>query len=127
MFRVYDNEKKRWVKNFYIMPNGDMFTLEKTLFRSKLVFMSKQRYVLHRNIEAYDSKGEMIFEGDIVKNIYSPDQVGVVAYLPRHAAYYVFDNKNSVYYVLSETSCSHEIIGNVFDNPEYVNEQEDVQ
>lgn len=118
MYRVYDNKEKVWLRDgFFISPNGDMYISEKNLFSNKLVLASEQRYVVQHEVNLYDKKGRLIFEGDICK-IAERNVIGVIAYIPEHASYYLLDNKNMKYYPLYEKSVGEyaEIIGNVCEN-----------
>ena len=118
MYRVYDNKEKCWVKKgVYISPNNDLSISKKAMFGTeKLSLVSNQRYVFHRDIGLRDMNNTLIFEGDVCR-IARLDTVGVIAYYPEHAAYYLFDYTNSKYYTLGIDKCKEiEIIGNVFDN-----------
>ena len=118
MYRVYDNKEKRFVREgIYLSPNDDLSTSKKALFGTeKLSLVSDQRYTFHKDIGLYDKNNILIFEGDICR-IQFLDSIGMVAYVPEHAAYYLFDYKNSKYYTLGTAQCKEvEIIGNIFDN-----------
>lgn len=119
MYRMWDHEKERWVKDFYIIPSGEAFVLKKKLFGSKLVPMTEDKYTLHKNIEVFDRNGKSIYEGDIVVNTDDCDIKGVVAYSSNHAAYYIFDEKRGLYYGITDAVRDKmEIVGNCFENPD---------
>lgn len=118
MYRVFDNVEKRWVREgIYLSPNNDLSTSKNALFGSKrLSLASDQRYIFHRDIGLCDKNKSLIFEGDICK-VPSFDIVGLIAYVPEHASYYLLDYKNSKYYELGIDECKEiEIIGNVLEN-----------
>lgn len=121
MYRVYDNKEKCWVRDgFFISPNGDMYVYDKHTFHKfshKLVLVPEQRFVVHRGIGMNDSNGKPIFEGDICK-ITERNIIGVIAYIPQHASYYLMDEKNLKYYPLYEKLIGEqvEVIGNVCEN-----------
>lgn len=122
MYRVYDNEKKKWVtEGIYLSPNDELSTSKKALFGAeKLSLVSEERYTYHRDIGLEDGNGNLIFEGDICKATFH-NIMGVVAYVPEHASYYLLDDVNLKYYPLGEDYCKNiEIIGNVFDNREFL-------
>ena len=120
MYRVYDNKEKHWVKKgIYISPNNDLSISKKAMFGTeKLSLVSGQRYTFHRDIGLHDRNNVLIFEGDICKITLEHEEViGVVAYCPEHAAYYVFDYQNYKYYTLGiDKQNKIEVIGNVLDN-----------
>ena len=118
MYRVYDNKEKKWLREgFFLSPNGDMYISKKTLFSNKLVLASEQRYVLQHEVGMNDRNGKLIFEGDICK-IAARNVIGVIAYIPEHASYYLLDDKNLRYYPLYEKLIGEqvEVIGNVCEN-----------
>ena len=132
MYRVYDTQKKKWLKyDVYLMPNGDLYKLEKPIFRKRntLRQLSADRYVYHRDIGLYDKNDVLIYQGDIVKaNINEDEYINAeVAYVEHVASYVILDFKEGRYYSLGTEECSHlEVIGNVFDTPELLGFEEEV-
>lgn len=125
MYRCYDTDEQKWIKNFYITPDGAMFTFKKKLFGSSLEPMPTNRYILHRSIEETDRNGKKMYEGDIVVNTEDNDVKGVIAYSADHAAYYIFDKKHNSYYgIINASRDEMEVIGNVFDNPDILEDDE---
>lgn len=115
MNRVFDNKRKEWIsEDIFLAPSGDIFIYKKGLFRDKLKWVSKNRYIWQKDIGVIDKNGKHVFEGDIIK-IAEIDVVGVVAYAEEHAAYYIFDAKNNAYYPFDVQGVNEriEIIGNV--------------
>lgn len=121
MYRVYDSKEKCWVRDdFFISPNGDMYVSDKRIFPKfshKLVLVPEQRFIVQRKIGMDDRNGKPIFEGDICK-ITARNVIGVIAYIPQHASYYLLDEKNLKYYPLYEKLIVEqvEVIGNVCEN-----------
>lgn len=117
-YRLYDTKEKRWVKDeFYISYRGDIFLSKKGLFGyEKLEMVPESRYVYHRDTGVDDANGNLIFEGDIIKNTEDDSQSGVVAYSPNYAAFIVFDDTHSLRYSIDNNNRhTMEVIGNVFD------------
>lgn len=119
MFRVFDKVEHAWVQDcIYLSPNDDL-SIEKTrksLFgKTKLTLVSEQRYIYQRDIGLLDKNGNLIFEGDICSTK-SEDVMGVIAYVPQHASYYLLDDRDMKYYPLGEERCKQlEVIGNIFE------------
>lgn len=82
--------------------------------------------VLMQSTGLFDVNGKEIFEGDIVVNKYG--NVGYVAYLQQEAGFVVVLKKSD--YRLGhrntgesyDVTTNHEIIGNIYQNPELVEE-----
>lgn len=82
--------------------------------------------ILMQSTGAFDKNGKEIFEGDIVINKYG--NVGYVAYLQQEAGFVVVLKKSD--YRLGhrntgesyDVTTNHEIIGNIYQNPELVEE-----
>ena len=116
MFRVFDNVKKVWATVRY----------DKKIFLSifsRLIQTYDDRYIAHRDIGLSDKNDKLIFEGDICKielkdnEKQTTEVIGLICYEPTHAAFYLFDFKNSQYYTLGVDKCKQMIvIGNVCEN-----------
>ena len=130
MYRLYDHKLGEWVKDdFYVSFFGDVYLSKKTMFgNDKMYLVSDNRYTLHQDIGAYDVNNKLIFEGDICRNCHNHDIVGVVGYYPEQAAYLLFEPKYDAKYrmnaVMIDTNSRSEmeIIGNVFDDADFVQE-----
>lgn len=125
MFRVYDKEKHTLVNESICLSGyGDMYLCKKNMFgKETMRLVPNRNYVIQKDIGLHDNNGCLIFEGDICQ-INSLNVVGVVAYEPSRAAYYLFDYENSTYYFLNLDRCNNDItiIGNVIENPDLINE-----
>lgn len=121
-YRVYDNEKKRWIKNnVYLAPDGDLFLIKRFLFGIIKVLhrLDSDRYTHHKDIDLYDKNNVLVYEGDYIKAHVdeNKDVVGVVAYAHELSAYVILCVDTDEFYTLG-SSVSEEIavIGNVFDS-----------
>ena len=121
MFRVYDNERKEWLKkNVYLSPDGELFLIKQSLFGMVKVplALSPDRYIYHRDINLYDKDGVSVHEGDYIRANVAEDKsvVGLVAYAQELSAYVILCVNSDEFYTLgSETTEFIKIIGNVFD------------
>lgn len=131
MLRIFDKLKGRWIKNdIYISTNENMFKIDRTLFKNKekLVQVSSERYVIHKDIGLVDKNYQLIYEGDIVNAQISEDEFIIVeiAYVNQTASYMAFDFKTDTAYSITEEGCKFmEVVGNVFDTPELLEVTED--
>ena len=117
-FRVYDTQLDAWCdEEFCLSSCGDIFMINHTMFgKDKIELVSDERYIVHNYINAHDTYGNPIFEGDICMHTEDDEICGVVAYSDEHASYYVFDEKHEAYYrLISENREEMKVVGNVFD------------
>ena len=121
MFRVYDNEKKEWVKeNIYLNPNGDLFLIKQSLFGMVKVplALDANRYIYHKAIDLWDKNQKQVHEGDYIEAEVADDRVviGLVSYAHEHSANEIMSVDSDEFFTLgSETTEYIEVIGNVFD------------
>lgn len=128
-FRVYDTDKKKWIKeNIYLSPNEELFLIKPGLFGTIKVplALDTDRYVFHKDINLYDKKNRLVYEGDYIKATVDTDkeEIGLVTYAHELSAYIILCVSNDTFYSLgSNVSSEIEIIGNVFDG--YKEEKKD--
>lgn len=124
MYRVYDNVRKRWVRNIYMSPSPYSFLyIEKfgIFGGTKLVPVESDRYTVHMEIGMPDKNDELIYEGDFVRAQVSNDKsvIGLVAYAYELSAYIILCEETGEWFSLgSDVSKDVEVIGNVFDGYE---------
>ncbi|HFR3829799.1 TPA: YopX family protein [Streptococcus suis] len=123
-FRVWDTIKKAMSE-----VEAIVYTEEKVYpFYSKVIrrYIPFSEAILMQSTGLFDKNGKEIFEGDIVVNKYG--NVGYVAYLQQEAGFVVVLKKSD--YRLGhrntgesyDVTTNHEIIGNIYQNPELVEE-----
>lgn len=119
MFRVYNAEKKEWVKdNIYLSPNDELFFIKKSLFGMTKTSLDSDTYICHRDIDLYDKNNVLVFEGDYIKAHVDEDKdvIGMVAYAFDLSAYVILCVDSDEFYALgNQVSGLIEVIGNVFD------------
>lgn len=121
MFRVFDTEKREWIKdNVYLNPNGDLFLIKQSLFGMVKVplALSSDRYIYHRDIGLADKNGKAICEGDYMRAQVAEDKsvVGLVAFAAELSAWVILCVDSDEFYTLGTETCEFiEVIGNVFD------------
>ena len=121
LYRVYDREKKNWIKNnVYMTPDGELYKIKSSLFGwSKVpLTLDGDRYVCHRAIDLYDKNQELVYEDDYIKAQVDKDKsvIGIVSYAPELSSYVILCIDVDKYYTLGSEVCEFiEIIGNVFD------------
>lgn len=124
MFRVFDNERKEWIKkNVYLSPNGDLFLIKQSLFGMVKVplALDSERYICHQDIGLYDKEQTLIYEGDYLKAKVAEDKevIGMVCYAYELSGYVILCSDSYEYYTLGSNVVSETlIIGNVFDGYE---------
>lgn len=112
-FRLWDSKRSRWVKSEFAK-------------RVKLAFGNDDRYHMHMYIRLDDGDSTPIYEGDIVTS-QENGIVGVIGYAQQTASYNIFNEKDLVYWPLSESACKEcKVVGNIFeDDVPYLEEVED--
>lgn len=128
-YRVFDNERKEWVKkSIYLTPNGELFLIKRSLFgmvKTPLA-LDANRYVYHRDINLYDKDGVLVYEGDYIRARVAEDkeEIGLVSYAHELSAYVILCVDSDTFYTLgSNVSEEISVIGNVFDG--YKKEKKD--
>ena len=122
MFRVFDTEKREWVRhNVYLNPNGDLFLIKQSLFGMVKVplALSPDRYIYHRDIGLTDKNQKEVFEGDYIRAQVTEDRsvVGLVAFAVELSAWVILCVDSDEFYTLGSETCEFiEVIGNVFDD-----------
>ena len=123
-YRVYDNEKKCWIKdNIYLSPDGDLFLIKKSAFGWTKVplALSEERYVYHRAIDLWDKDDEQVYEGDYIQAEVDEDKsvVGMVTFAHELSSYIILCVDSDVFYTLGSEVTNHiQVVGNVFDGYE---------
>lgn len=118
-FRVYDKKKKRFVTdNIFLTPDGELVESKKSLFGSKMTFVSENRYVFQKYIELEDKNEVPIYMGDYVKAQVAEDKeiIGLVTFSTELSSYIILCFETDEYFTIGESVKSFiEVIGNVFD------------
>ena len=120
-YRVYDNEKKCWVKDdIYLNPNGELFLVKRSAFGLiKLpLALSQERYMYHRAIDLWDKNDVQVHEGDYIQAWVEEDKsvIGLVAFAHELSAYIILCVDSETFYTLgSEVTKRIQVVGNVFD------------
>lgn len=120
VFRVYDIEENRWVKNKCFMDSKEnLHIVNKTFLGNvKMNLVSSDRYIYQYEIGLDDINGVPIYEGDICES--TDGKVGIITYVPEFASYLILDYKTMKHFILTAKICSEnlKVIGNVFEKPE---------
>ena len=122
MFRVYNTEKKKWIKdNIYLNLDGELFLIKHSIFGwvKRLIVLPTDKYICHKAIDLYDKNGTMVYEGDYIRAQVDNDRavIGLVAYAHELSAYVILCVDTDEFYTLgSDVSEDIQVIGNVFDD-----------
>ena len=121
VYRVYDNEKKKWLKNnIYLTPDGKLYKIKQGILGLTKVplTLDGERYVYHWAIDLYDRNKKQVYEGDYILAQVSEEKnvVGLVAFAHELSSYVILCVDSDDFYTLgSEVSSEIQVIGNVFD------------
>ena len=127
-FRVWDKKERRFWEDCVINNDGQLFRYNH-LDEMHVQFM--EYYTIQQCTGLKDKNGKLIFEGDIVnfqnKNMHKPELLGRVQYDMDRMCWCFSDNLSPNSYGLPcsdhfddgiATEAHLEIIGNIFENPE---------
>ena len=120
VFRVYDIEENKWVKDKCFMDSKEnLHIANKTFFGNvKMNLVSSDRYIYQYEIGLNDINGVPIYEGDICES--TDGKVGIITYVHEFASYLILDYKTMKHFILTAKICSEnlKVIGNVFEKPD---------
>lgn len=125
-YRVYDSEKKCWVKdNVYLSPNGELFLIKRSTFGWTKVplALSQERYIYHKAVDLWDKNQNQVFEGDYIHAKVDDDKsvIGLVAFAHELSSYVILCVDSDEFFTLgSEVTEFIQVVGNVFDGYEEV-------
>lgn len=123
LFRVYDEDEKKWVEdNIYLTPNGDLVMIKKVMGFAKIpIVLDQGRYIYHKMINLQDVDNTEVFEGDYLLARVDDEKevVGLVTFAEELSSYIILDVNDNKYYPLgSDIKEFIRVIGNVFDGCE---------
>lgn len=124
-FRAWDSAKKEmFTDTFAITESGQVVVVEQEFVTSIPDYVFVDHLVIMQSTGLHDKNGKEIFEGDIVKmakDVYSdPTYYEIVRH--RGGAYRLESNQHGCELWLRHTNC--EVIGNIYENPELLEEEE---
>ena len=121
-YRVYNTEKKCWIKNVFLDCNGELFVLKRCIFGlTKPYYLSPDEYICHKAINLNDKDGMPVYEGDYIEAKVSDDRtvIGLVCYAEELSAYVILCADSNEFFTLGSEVCDYiKVIGNVFDGYE---------
>ena len=121
MYRVYDIENNKWIKdNVYMSPDGELYKIKQSIFGWTKVplILSQDKYIYHKSIDLCDKNGKEIHEGDYIKAQVVEDKtiIGVVTFATEISGYIILCDETNEFFTLGTEICEYiEVIGNVFD------------
>lgn len=73
-----------------------------------------------------DKNGRKIFEGDIIKHFNNPQipsnfDEGIISWCEKYCKFHRSSLEDQGFYLIN-SECQYEVIGNIFDNPELLNQ-----
>lgn len=125
-YRAWDSVEKKVVEHFFITDNGLICNMEKPTSDSKLLIpIEKSELILMQSTGLVDKNGKEVFVGDIIKctrgclhEVYIEKEYGGT-YCGGMPAVYLKDLGEGYAWTEHE-----EIIGNIYENPELLEDEE---
>ena len=119
-FRAWDSVEKKFVEHFFITDNSLICNMEKPTSDRKLpIPIEKSEMILMQSTGLKDKNDKEIFEGDIVKCS------GLLGTIELFKAMWIcsfvkYNNYQKVGFFAQEI----EVVGNIYENPELLEEKE---
>ena len=121
-YRVYDTEKKQWLKdNIYMNPDGKLFKIKQSLFGMVRIplALDSDRYIFHESIGLADMNNKEIYIGDYIEahvgkvdeedeNSEDKIEIGIVIFAHDLSSYIIICESSNTFYTLG-SSVSNEI------------------
>lgn len=130
-FRAWDSVEKKFVEHFFITDNGLICDMEKpTSDYNSPIPIEKSELILMQSTGLVDKNGKEIFEGDVIAIEVDDTETPINARVSQNSKigvlmFHVFEDNEDVPMVelLEDNSVAFEIIGNVYENPELLEEE----
>lgn len=130
-FRAWDSVEKKFVEHFFITDNGLICDIEKpTSDYNSPIPIEKSELILMQSTGLVDKNGKEIFEGDVIAIEVDDTETPINARVSQNSKigvlmFHVFEDNEDVPMVelLEDNSVAFEIIGNVYENPELLEEE----
>ena len=123
-FRAWDKEQKEWVK-YSITDNIPIFCHNTSRWKTD---KEGKRFILCQYTGLKNFNGKEIYEGDIVRAIGFSKWIGVAKYSDKNQAF-VFEcidkNYRGNIVFMSQFDQGFKILGNIYENPEMLEEISD--
>ena len=125
-FRAWDSVKKKFVEHFFITENGLICNMEKQTSDYNFPMpVEKSELIVMQSTGLHDKNGKEVFVGDIIKctrgcphEVYLEKEYGGT-YVGGMPAIYLKGIREGYAWTGDE-----EILGNIYENPELVEEEE---
>ena len=124
-FRAWDSAKKEmFTDTFAITESGQVVVVEQEFVTSIPDYVFVDHLVIMQSTGLHDKNGKEIFEGDIVKMAkdVSVDTTYYEVVRRRGGAYSLESKQHGCDLWIRHTNC--EVIGNIYENPELLEEEE---
>ena len=120
-FRAWDKEQKEWVK-YSITDNIPIFCHNTSRWKTD---KEGKRFILCQYTGLKNFNGKEIYEGDIVRAVVFSKWIGVAKYSDKNQAF-VFEcidkNYRGNIVFMSQFDQGFKILGNIYENPEMLEE-----
>lgn len=127
-FRAWDTTKKEMFKDtFAITESGQVVIVEQDFVTDTPEYVFVDNLVIMQSTGHTDENEKEIFEGDILAVKTDDETLNVNVFWDEEQALFMFESKQynereALVELLEDNSYPFEIIGNIYENPEFIKE-----
>lgn len=119
-FRVWCEDSQEWEKDTILISNKNMYEIRNDKF-TKYTNIDPKNHIINFSTGLRDKNGKLIYEGDIVKLTEDENIYNII--FEEDKARFLISSKTFDFMFSSHLIKDIEVIGNIYENPELLEEK----